>query len=132
MENSRYQRGLEVFKKMTGTEGTQIIEQLQALYPDMADLIITNAFHDIYTREGLNLQQREIVTLSSLITQGATDQLPVHVRAALNIGLMPKEIIEIVIQCAVYAGFPKALSAFHVVMEEFAKQSIHIEPTEKA
>ncbi|MBN6188553.1 carboxymuconolactone decarboxylase family protein [Aneurinibacillus sp. BA2021] len=132
MSNSRYERGLAVFEKMTGAEGSRIIEQLRTLYPDMADLIITNAFGDIYARDGLDLKQREMVTLSSLITQGATDQLPVHVRAALRVGLTPEEIIEIVLQCAVYAGYPRALSAFHVVMDVYREQSITMETTEKA
>ncbi|WCN37294.1 carboxymuconolactone decarboxylase family protein [Aneurinibacillus uraniidurans] len=127
MESRRYQDGLAVFEKMTGKDGIVILEHIRELYPDMAHLIVTNAFGDIYTRPGLDLKQREIVTLSSLITQGAMDQLPVHVSAALNVGLTPKEIVEIVIQCTVYAGFPKALSALHIVMDVCKEHSICIE-----
>lgn len=125
MENERYQKGWEVFKVLTGTDGVAELERIHALCPDLANLIISNGFADIYSRPGLDLKERELVTLSSLITQGATEQLPMHVNAALNIGLTPKEIMEVVLQCTVYVGFPKALSAFAVVMDIFEKRAIH-------
>ncbi|WP_276917368.1 carboxymuconolactone decarboxylase family protein [Aneurinibacillus aneurinilyticus] len=125
MGNERYEKGWGIFEKLTGADGVTELERIHALYPDLANLIISNGFADIYSRPGLNLRERELVTLSSLITQGATEQLPMHVNAALNIGLTPDEIMEIVLQSTVYAGFPKALSAFAVVMDVLEKRTTH-------
>ena len=67
------------------------------------------------------MQQREIVTLTSLITQGAFGQLEVHLQAALTVGLTKEEITEIIIQCAGYAGFPKAVQAMQMAGEVFER-----------
>ncbi|MER2170352.1 MAG: carboxymuconolactone decarboxylase family protein, partial [Psychrobacillus psychrodurans] len=52
-------------------------------------------------------------------TQGAFDQLRVHLQAALNVGLSKEEIIEIIIHCAGYVGFPKAVHAMGIAGEIF-------------
>lgn len=84
-------------------------------------MIVSFGFGDLYTREGLTLKEREFITLTSLITQGAFEQFKVHLQAALNVGLTKDEIIEIIIQCAGYVGFPKAVQAMGIAGEIFAK-----------
>ncbi|MCY9514312.1 carboxymuconolactone decarboxylase family protein [Paenibacillus apiarius] len=126
MNEHRYERGLEVFQHMAGPKGMAALEKVRRSYPDMAEFIIANGFGDIYARPGLDLKQRELVTLSSLITQGAAEELTMHVNVALNVGLTPEELIEVVIQCTAYAGFPKALSAFNVMIGEFRKRGIEL------
>lgn len=126
LNQNRYERGLELFQNMVGPQGTAALEEVRQCYPDMAEFIVANGFGDIYSRPGLDLKQRELITLSSLITQGAAEQLPMHVNAALNIGLTPEELIEVVIQCTAYAGFPKALSAFNVMIGEFHNRGIEL------
>ncbi|MEF3303227.1 carboxymuconolactone decarboxylase family protein [Paenibacillus sp. GYB003] len=124
MNDERYAKGLKIFEEMAGPDGLRAVDGVRKLCPDMAELMVSNGFGDIYTRPGLDLRQRELVTLSSLITQGATEQLPMHVHAALNVGLTPEEIVEVVLQCTAYAGFPKALSAFQIVMEQFRQRNV--------
>ena len=96
---------------------------LDRVAPDVAKLILEFAFNDIYTRPGLSLQQRELVTITSLLTQGDTaDQLRVHLNGCLNVGLSRTEIVETCIHCIPYVGFPKVLNALTVVKEVFAKK----------
>ncbi|MBU1248177.1 MAG: carboxymuconolactone decarboxylase family protein [Proteobacteria bacterium] len=66
---------------------------------------------DIYGRPGLGLREREIATVAALTALGtARPQLKVHVYGALNVGLTREEVLEILMQMAVYAGFPTALN----------------------
>ncbi|MFB6367598.1 carboxymuconolactone decarboxylase family protein [Paenibacillus elgii] len=120
----RYERGMKTLVEMVGEEGAQTIGNIGAFFPDMAHQIVSFGFGDLYSRKTLDLKQREIITITSLITQGATEQLPFHVHAALNVGLTPEEILEIVLHCAGYAGFPKACGALNVVGEVFKARNI--------
>jgi len=89
---------------------------LKVVAPDVSRYILEFAFGDIYARPGLSLQQREMITVTTLLTQGDTaDQLKVHINGALNVGLKPKTIVETVIQCIPYVGFPKVLNALTVI-----------------
>lgn len=126
MSKGRYEQGLEVLKEMTGGEEFSPLEAIRSFYPGFAEFIVSNGFADIYTRPGLDVRQRELITLSSLITQGAADQLDFHVHAALNVGLSPTEIVELVLHCSAYAGFPKAIAALGVVMRIFKEREIQI------
>lgn len=127
MNNERYEKGMETIGKMAGKEGIADLEGVRRAFPDFYKAIVEFGFGDIYSRPVLDLKQRELVTLSSLITQGAVGQLPFHVHAALNVGLTPGEIMEIVLHCALYAGFPKAVGALSVVMQVFAERKIEME-----
>ena len=73
--------------------------------------------------------------LSQLTTLGQTDQLPMHVRSARQLGLRESEIAEVFVQLGGYAGFPRALSAMRVAQEVFAEQGgsrkAAAEPAEK-
>jgi 4-carboxymuconolactone decarboxylase len=113
-KNSRFEAGMASMRKMFSAEMLEAMSNMKNISPDFWEMIVAFGFGEVYTREGLSLDKREIVTLTSLITQGAFDQLEVHLRAALNVGLTKEDIIEIIIQCAAYSGFPKACQAMMI------------------
>ena len=79
----------------------------------------------MYSRPGLDLKSREIATVAALTAMGtALPQLKVHVHGALNVGCSPQEIIEVMIQMAVYAGFPAALNGIFVAKEVFDERNL--------
>jgi len=120
MNKNRYEKGVKKFKEIKGENGEDAIERLKELDPDLARYVIEFPFGDIYSRPGLDLRSREIATVASLIALGnAALQLKVHIRSALNVGVTRQEIIEIIIQMAVYAGFPAALNAMRAAKEVF-------------
>ncbi|MEJ1992023.1 MAG: carboxymuconolactone decarboxylase family protein, partial [Maritimibacter sp.] len=93
-----------------GNAGEQVVESLSDIAPDFARYLIEFPFGDIYSRPGLDLKHREIAAVSALTALGnAQPQLKVHIRAALNVGCSKTEILEVIMQMAVYAGFPAAL-----------------------
>lgn len=123
MKNKRFERGLERLNQIDGEGGEQVISSLKEIAPDLGDYIVEFAFGDIYSREGLNLQEREIVTLASLLTQGGCEvQLEVHIQAALNVSLTPEKIIECFLQCIPYVGFPRVLNAVFLADKLFKKE----------
>jgi 4-carboxymuconolactone decarboxylase len=76
---------------------------------------------DIMSRPGLGLRERELATIAALCTLGnATSQLEVHIRAGLNCGLTREEIVEVLMQKSVYAGFPAALNGLFAAKRAFA------------
>lgn len=118
--NDRFTRGLEKLKEIDGEAGQRVIDSLKDIAPDLAKYTVEFAFGDVYSRPGLDIKSREIATLASLTTLGnAVPQLKVHIHAALNVGCSRKEVIEIMIQMAVYAGFPAALNGVFAAKEVF-------------
>ena len=71
----------------------------------------------VWTRDGLDRKTRSLVTVSMLIALQAHGELKGHVRGALNNGVSPEEIRELIMHAAAYCGYPAALSAMHVARE---------------
>lgn len=95
---------------------------LADIAPDFARYLIEFPFGDVYARPGLDLRAREIATIAALTAMGtAQPQLKVHIAAGLNVGLTRQEIVETIIQMAVYAGFPAALNGLFAAKEVFAE-----------
>ena len=117
--NKRYESGLNVMEELFSQEVRTGMEEIKKISPDLWNMIVSFGFGDLYTGKGLTLQQREYITLTSLITQGAFEQFKVHLQASLNIGLTKEEIIEIIIQCSGYVGFPKAVQAMGIAGKIF-------------
>jgi 4-carboxymuconolactone decarboxylase len=119
----RYQQGWQKLAEVDGHAGEQVIESLKGIAPDLARYIIEFPFGDIYSRPGLDLKSREIATVAALTAMGnAQPQLKVHIHGALNVGCTREEVIETIIQMAVYAGFPAALNGIFAAKEVFAER----------
>ncbi|THF59604.1 carboxymuconolactone decarboxylase family protein [Ollibium composti] len=117
---SRLERGKRALAEIDGQAGQNVIAALADIAPDFATYVFEFPFGDIYTRAGLGLREREIATIAALAALGnATPQLKVHIEAGLNVGLDEKEVVEILIQMAVYAGFPAALNGLFAAKEVF-------------
>lgn len=132
MTDTRYESGLAKLKEIDGAAGEAVIESLQAIAPDLARYTIEFPFGDIYQRPGLDLKSRELATVSALTALGhCAPQLKVHIHGALNVGVTPEQIVEVIIQMAVYAGFPAALNGMTVAKEVFAERGLLDETSEK-
>jgi 4-carboxymuconolactone decarboxylase len=110
-DNERYRRGVEILQQVAGNKSEQITSKVAEIAPDFARMTIEFPFGDLYARDGVDLCTREIAAIAVLAALGAAPQLRVHVAAALHVGCSRKEIIEILMQTAIYAGFPAALNA---------------------
>lgn len=122
-KNTRFTQGMEQLTAIDGKGGENVIKSLEDIAPDLGKFIVEFAFGDIYTREGLTTKEREMITLSSLLTAGGCEpQLEVHIGGALNVGISPEKVIEIFLQCIPYTGFPKVLNAVFAAKKVFAER----------
>jgi 4-carboxymuconolactone decarboxylase len=121
---SRLERGKRVLAAIDGETGQNVVAALADIAPDFATYLIEFPFGDIYSRPGLNPRDREIATIAALAAMGnAAPQLKVHIEAGLNVGLTRDEVTEILMQMAVYAGFPAALNGLFAAKEVFAAKA---------
>ena len=83
----------------------------------LQELVTRHAWGNTWQRPGIDLRTRSIVTVSMLVALGRMHELKVHVRGALNNGVTPEELQEIVLHASVYCGFPAAVDAFRAAAE---------------
>lgn len=123
MDPTRYERGLRNLEAIDGDAGQSVIDSLAGIAPDFARLLIEFPFGDIYERKGLDLKSREIATVAALTAMGnARPQLEVHIEGALNVGCSREEVVEVIMQMAVYAGFPAALNGLFAARDVLARR----------
>jgi 4-carboxymuconolactone decarboxylase len=129
MDNERYVRGWAKLSEIDGEQGERVIESLRDIAPDFAKYIIEFPFGDIYSRPGLDLKTRELAVVAALTALGnASPQLKVHIHGALNVGCLRQEVVEVIMQMAVYAGFPAALNGLFAAKEVFKERSAEASP----
>ncbi len=119
----RRRRGIEALSRVTQGQGRAVIESLADIAPALGDFIIDFSYGDVISRQQLDLKTRELATVAALAALGnAQPQLKVHIHGALNVGASREEIVEILIQTAVYAGFPAAINAVSTARQAFAER----------
>ncbi len=122
-EESRFERGMRALTEIDGKAGENVVAALADISPDFARYVIEFPFGDIYSRPNIDLRAREIATIAALTALGnASPQLKVHIEAGLNVGLTRDEITEIIMQLAVYAGFPAAVNGLFAAKEVFVRR----------
>ena len=123
MDNERRQRGWEKLKQINEEAGRQVLETLKEIAPDFADYLLEFPFGDIYSRPALDLKSREIAVVAALTAMGnAAPQLKAHIHGALNVGCTREELVEVIMQMSVYAGFPAALNGLFAAKEVFSER----------
>ena len=120
MSDERYTRGRELLDRINPENARRLEENLKDVAPDMARFVSEFAYGDIYSRPGLDMKSRELATVAALTALGTAPlQLKSHIEAALNTGWSQQEIVEVIMQMAVYAGFPSALNGLYAAKEVF-------------
>ncbi len=120
--SERYARGEAMLNRIHGMHsGEAIVEALADVCPDLARMTIEWGFGEIVSRTGIDLKTRQLVTIASCVTLGhAQPQLRAHIEGALNVGATQEEIIEVILQVALYAGFAAATNAMLLARDVFA------------
>ncbi|HED6272352.1 carboxymuconolactone decarboxylase family protein [Enterobacter sichuanensis] len=119
--NDRTRYGREIMDRLEAGLADKVTRRLSELDPGLPALITDYAFGDVVGRPGLDLKTREMLTVASLVTLGnAMPQLELHMRGALNTGVTSEELLEIVIQMAVYAGVPACMNGLTAYREAMA------------
>ena len=120
--SEQYKKGEALLNKIHGAHtGEAIVSALDDVCPDLASMTIEWGFGEIVSRSGIDLKTRQLVTVASCVTLGhAQPQLRAHIEGALNVGATKEEIVEVILQVALYAGFAAATNAMLLAKEVFA------------
>lgn len=107
----RRARGLAALAVTSQAAGRQVLDSLSDIAPDFAGFLLDFSYGDVISRGILTSGQKEIAMIAAATARGTMEpQLKVHVKAAWAVGLSREQIVEVIIQMAVYAGFPAAIN----------------------
>jgi len=120
MSDEKYKRGLELLEEISPGAAKRTAESLNDIAPDMVRYMMEFVFGEISSRPGLDMKSREITAVAALAALGtAPNQLKIHIKGALNCGCSRDEVVEVLIQVLVYAGFPATLNGLRLAKEAF-------------
>ena len=122
MKNELYKNGLELLNKLHGGHaGETIINDMKTICPDYVDMVIEWGYGTVMSRPQLDIKTRELAIIASCVTLGhVMPQLRAHIEAALVVGASKEEIIEVILQTGLYAGFAAVTNAMYIAKDVFA------------
>jgi len=121
-DRSRYEHGMEVRRAVLGDPHVdKALQNTTDFDRDFQDLITRYAWGEIWTRPGLPRHSRSLIVIATMVALNRSEELRLHIRAALNNGVTREEIKEVLLQAAIYCGVPAANSAFHIAQEVFSE-----------
>jgi len=122
MNNNRYERGLEKIKRIYGESWN--VGFLDDISPELGRYTVEFLFGDIYNEKKLDARSRQIAIVAALTALGNADTpLKIHINGALNVGCRRQEIVEIMNEMAVYAGFPAAVNRLAIARDVFKERN---------
>jgi len=131
-EGERYERGYRALQMLNAEGAENVIKGLRDISPEMSDFLVEFAYGDVFSRAGLDPKSRQIATIAALTAMGnATPQLKWHIGAALNLGLTPAQLIDIMYVSTVYHGFPAALNGIAAVRDVLKEKGITYTPAKR-
>jgi 4-carboxymuconolactone decarboxylase len=111
------------------TKGAEVLEKLfgwnvdpKSVGDDFSRVTIGNLFGDVWSRPQLELRDRSMITVAALIVLGRENELKIHLRGALRVGISREQILEMILHLAHYGGWPIAVGASRVANEVFKEQ----------
>lgn len=121
----RFERGTQAINNITKGSAEQVIASFQDIAPDLSRFIVEFAYGDVISRPGLDRKIRQLGTvaaLTALSTAAVQNPLRVHINGALNVGAEQAEVVEVILQMLVYAGFPATQNGIAVAREVFKQR----------
>ena len=117
-DRKRHETGMKIRREVLGEAHVDRAQsQENEFNADFQDLITRYAWGEIWARPELDRKTRSLVTIGMMIALNRTDELRLHLRAALNNGVTREQIREVLLHSAIYCGVPAANSAFHTATE---------------
>jgi 4-carboxymuconolactone decarboxylase len=125
MDQESYQRGAALRRKVMGERHIAKRGASKDRYTQQQNELVTSlAWGTIWSRPGLPLKVRSLVTLAMLTALNRPDEIKGHIGGALNNGATPDEIIEVFVHSAGYCGFPASNGAVRLCVEVFRERGL--------
>lgn len=120
ISETRYEKGLKVQKEIFGETIDKMYEKSPKNQLHIQKYLSANCFGDYYTRKGLDIKTRELLTLSMLIALGGTEpQIKGHIQGNVNVGNDKETLLSVMTQLLPYVGYPRTLNAIKCLNEVF-------------
>lgn len=114
--------GRDIMNQLEPGLADKLIGSLKDLDESLPALITDYVFGSVIGRPGLDLKTREMLTVASLVSMGSSSHvLAMHMKGALNVGVTRSELLEVVVQMAIYAGLPAFLNGIEVYRSVLAE-----------
>jgi 4-carboxymuconolactone decarboxylase len=121
-ERERHALGLQTRRSVLGEAHVdRAVARTTDFNAEFQDLITRYAWGEIWTRPGIDHTHRRLLTLAMMIALNRGEEFKMHLRAAVEHGVSPDLIKEVILQSAIYCGVPAANTAFHQAAEVFAE-----------
>jgi 4-carboxymuconolactone decarboxylase len=125
MKGEQFEKGVKVRRELFGAElGEKHIKEATDFTRPFQDLVTRYCFAELWGGDQVPRRIRSIITLSMLVAMGKSNEVKIHVRAALTNGVTKEEIREIMLHAMVYAGVPACVDGIRCARETFAELGI--------
>lgn len=115
---TRYERGVDLQTKIFGEMIKQMYDKSPKTQLHIQKYLSANCFGDYYTRKGLELETRELLTFAMLISLGGAEpQVKGHIRGNVGVGNNKEKLLSVVTQLVPYIGYPRTLNAIACLNE---------------
>ncbi|HEU5438404.1 MAG TPA: 4-carboxymuconolactone decarboxylase [Ktedonobacterales bacterium] len=132
MSESRYETGMRTRREVLGDEHVErAIARTTELDADFQRFVTEVAWGSLWSRPDLDRRTRSLITIALLAALGRREELALHLRATRNTGVTQREIAEVLLHVAVYAGIPAANAAFALAKAELPATEEAKEETEQ-
>ncbi|MBI3145499.1 MAG: carboxymuconolactone decarboxylase family protein [Pseudogulbenkiania sp.] len=124
MSKETFERGLEIRKAVLGEDYVnQALASADELSMPLQQLVTEYCWGTVWAREGLERKTRSLINLGMIAALNRPHELKLHVRGALNNGCSKEEIVEAILQIAIYCGVPAAIDAMRIAREVLNAES---------
>lgn len=131
-DKEAYDRGLKLGTELGGPSFQRTIDTLRAVDPELVGYLVADGYGKVLSRGNLSLENRELCVIAALACRAHLPQLTWHLGAALNIGVAPEAIREVLVQTQPYAGWPTSLNALATMAATFAERGVVAKPLPNA
>lgn len=115
MDDATYEKGLKIRRETLGDAYVdKALAEANDFTADLQKLVTTYCWGEVWGRDGLDRKTRSIINLAMISALNRPHELAAHVRGAINNGLTPSEIKEILLQVGIYCGVPAMVDSFRI------------------
>lgn len=124
MSKETYEQGLQIRKAVLGEDYVnQALSNADELSMPLQQLVTEYCWGTVWAREGLPRKTRSLINLGMIAALNRPHELKLHVRGALNNGCSKEEVVEAILQIAIYCGVPAAVDAMRIAREVFGESA---------
>ncbi len=119
-----FDAGLKIRKTVLGdTHVEKSLAEVDDFNRDLQQMVTSFAWGEVWSRPGLSLRERSLLNLAFLTALNRPHEFETHLNGALNNGCTKEQIREVLLQAAVYCGFPAAVDSFRIARRVFKERA---------